>query len=95
LWKTKAQELLDLGKPALLGGGLMEITDPEDVLPKVVAQAKTVSDAEKQKRLFTEMILLIDDEEILNMLERLIEEEGLLLDTPMMRRLRTQGSFEH
>ncbi|HID98819.1 MAG TPA: hypothetical protein EYP59_00825 [Thiotrichaceae bacterium] len=28
------------------------------------------------------------------MLERVIEEEGLLLDTPMMRRLRSQGHEE-
>ncbi|MEK8020971.1 MAG: hypothetical protein VSS75_029220 [Candidatus Parabeggiatoa sp.] len=92
LWETKAQKLLALGKPALLGLiGQTEITEPKVLLPEVVAQVKTVSDAEEQKRLFTEMMLLIDDKEILNMLERLIEEEGLLLDTPMMRRLRNQG----
>jgi hypothetical protein len=39
------------------------------------------------------MVLLIDDSEVLKMLERLIEKEDLLLDTPMMRRLRTQGEL--
>jgi len=39
------------------------------------------------------MMLLIDDDEVLKMLERLLENDDLLLDTPMMRRLRTQGSL--
>jgi hypothetical protein len=52
---------------------------------------KTLPKVEMQHRLFTEMMLLIDDDEVLNMLERLIENDDLLLDTAMMRRLRTQG----
>ncbi len=46
LWETKARKLLALGKQALLGLiGQTEITEPEELLPEVVAQVKTVSDA--------------------------------------------------
>ncbi|OAD21709.1 hypothetical protein THIOM_002518, partial [Candidatus Thiomargarita nelsonii] len=49
LWKMNAQELIDLGKPALLGLiGQTQITEPEVLLPKVVEMVKTVPDAEIQ-----------------------------------------------
>jgi len=95
LWEMNAQELIDLCKPALLGLiGQTQITAPEVLLPKVVSMVKTVQDAEMQKRLLNETMLLINDEEILTMLENLIEADEVLEETPLMRRLRTQGSEE-
>jgi len=95
LWKMNAQELIDVGKPALLGLiGQTQITEPEVLLPKVVSMVKTVPDAEMQKRLLSETMLLINDEEILTMLENLIEADEVLEETPLMRRLRTQGYEE-
>jgi len=94
LWKMKAEELVEMDKPTLLGLiGQTQMSEPETLLPKVVKIVKTLPKFEMQKRLFTEMLLLIEDEEVLKMLERLIENEDLLLNTPMMRRLRKQGSL--
>jgi hypothetical protein len=91
----KSEELVEMDKPTLLGLiGQTQITEPETLLPKVVKMVKTLPKVEMQKRLFTEMLLLIEDKEVLKMLERLIENENLLLNTPMMRRLRTQGFEE-
>ncbi len=92
LWKMKAEELVELDKPSLLGLiGQTQITKPETLLPKVVEMVKTLPKFEMQKRLFTEMLALIENDEVLNMLERLTENEDLLLNTAMMRRFRTQG----
>jgi len=74
--------------------GQTQITEPEVLLPKVVSMVKTVQDAEMQKRLLSETMLLINDEEILTMLENLIEADEVLEETPLMRRLRTQGGEE-
>jgi hypothetical protein len=94
LWKMKAEELVEMDKPSLLGLiGQTQITKPETLLPKVVEMVKTLPKFEMQKRLLAEMLLLLEDKEVLNMLERLIENEDLLLDTPMMRRLRAQGEL--
>jgi hypothetical protein len=91
----KAEELVEMDKPTLLGLiGQTQMSEPETLLPKVVKMVKTLPKVEMQKQLFTEMLLLIEDEEVLKMLERLIENEDLLLNTPMMRRLRTQGFEE-
>jgi hypothetical protein len=95
LWKMNAEELMNMGKPALLGLiGQTQITDPEVLLPKVVERLKSISDAEMQKRLLSEMMLLINDEKVLTMLENLIEANDILEETPLMRRLRSQGGEE-
>ena len=94
LWKMKAEELVEMDKPSLLGLiGQTQITEPETLLPKVVEMVKTLPKFEMQKRLFTEMLSLIEDDEVLNMLERLTEKEDLLLNTAMMRRFRREGEL--
>ena len=40
------------------------------------------------------MMLLINDEEVLTMLENMIEANDVLEETPLMRRLRSQGREE-
>jgi len=87
-----AEELLVLGKPALLPLiGQTQINQPDRLLPKVVESLKTVSDDEMRGRLFTELMALMNDEEMLNMLENLIEKDELLMDTPFLRRIRTKS----
>jgi predicted transposase YdaD len=93
LWQMKAEELLALGRPALLGLiGQTRMAAPSELLPQVVERIKTATpDPERQSRLLTALVALIDDEEIITMLEELIDEEELLLDTPFLQRIRNQG----
>ena len=42
------------------------------------------SDAEMRGRLLTALVALISQEEMIAMVERLLEEDGLLLDTPYL-----------
>ncbi len=42
-------------------------------------------------RLFTKLMALMNDEEMVNMLENLIEKDELLMDTPFLRRIRTKS----
>jgi hypothetical protein len=57
----------------------------------VVKQLRTVEEGELRQRLFTELVSLIHDEELLKMLETMLEEEDFFLNTPFLRRLRTKA----
>jgi hypothetical protein len=63
---------------------------PTETLPEVVRQLREVEDKALRKRLFTSMIALLNDKEMAQMVERLLEEDELLLDTPWLRKIRTQ-----
>lgn len=91
LWQLPAEELLALGRPALLTLlGQTYIADPARVVPQVVAALGQVADVEDRARLLAAFTSLMRDEEILNMAERLLEamDQGLLMDTPFLRRVR-------
>ena len=95
LWNTPAEELLALGRPTLLPLiGQMKITKPEEIIPKVIKQLKTVTEPEQQRRLFTELMALISDKEIITMLEQLIEHDELLMDTPFLLKIKTESQKE-
>ena len=95
LWQMKAEELLRLGRPALLAlVGQTEIDRPDEILPQIVERLRTVPDSERQGRLLTALVALMDDEEVLAMVEKLIEKDGLLMDTPFLRRIRGEGRIE-
>jgi flagellar biosynthesis/type III secretory pathway protein FliH len=65
------------------------------VLPQVVARLRKVPDREARGRLFTELLALITDEEVLAMTEQLVErEEDILIDSPYLRRIREQSLEE-
>jgi hypothetical protein len=49
-----------------------------------------VEDEEQRWRLLSAFVALIDDEEKLQMIENLMENNELLLDTPFLRRIREQ-----
>jgi len=95
LWQIPAQELLALDRPALLTlVGQTRLEQPEVVLPTVVARLRRVPDTEIRGRLLTAFIALMPNEEMLAMTERLLEDDGLLLDTPFLRRIRAEGRTE-
>jgi len=95
LWKMPAEELLALDRPGLLPLlGQTRITQAATLLPAVIIRLKAVEDRELQSRLVTSLVALIDDEGMLTMIEKLVENEELLLDTPYLRRIREQGREE-
>jgi predicted transposase YdaD len=94
LWQMAAEELLALQRPALLPLlGQTRISQPEQVLPAAVTAIGQVADYGQRVRLFDAFASLMRDEEVLTMAERLIEamDEGLLMDTPFLRRSREKG----
>ncbi len=95
LWQMSATELLAIGSPALLAFiGQTRIETPEVVLPEVVTRIRSVADRELRGRLFSALTTLIHEEEMVAMVEKLIEREELLLDTPYLRRIRNEGREE-
>jgi predicted transposase YdaD len=95
LWQMRAAELLAVGHPALLAlVGQTQIETPEAVLPEVVARMRSVPDTEMRGRLLAALTALISEEEMIAMVERLIDREELLLDTPFLRRIRAEGREE-
>jgi predicted transposase YdaD len=97
LWQMRAEELLALGRPALLALiGQTRIEEPERVLPQVVATIRQRPDEGERIRLLAALTSLMRDEEVLKMVEKLVEaiERDLMLDTPFLRRIREEGWTE-
>jgi hypothetical protein len=95
LWEIPAEELLAIGHPVLLAlVGQTHIETPEALLPEVIARMHSVPDGEMRGRLLTALVSLMPDGEMLEMVERLVEREELLLDTPFMRRMREEATRE-
>lgn len=92
LWKVKSKELLALGVPALTSLiGQTDIEEPEEDLPQAVEQIQQIADPEARGRLLTILTTLIDEEEFMDMVEKLIEEDELLMNTPFLRRIKKQA----
>lgn len=95
LWQMSAEELLALEQPALLAlVGQTRVDRPAVVLPAVVARLHAVTDAEARGRLLTALLALLPGEEMIAMVERLLEDETGLLDSPYLRRIRQEGREE-
>lgn len=95
LWKVKAEDLLALDRPGLLPLlGQTQLDNAEEILPAVISRLKAVDEPEAKERLFAALIALVDDGKVLTMVEKLIEREELLLDTPYLRRIREEGRTE-
>lgn len=91
LWDMDAETLLAMDSPSLLPlVGQMRIHQPAVVFPHVVERLHAVEDEEQRWRLLSAFVALIDDEEKLQMIENLMENNELLLDTPFLRRIREQ-----
>ncbi len=95
LWQLPAEDLLALDRPALLAlVGQTRITQPEIILPAVVTRLRSEPDLDIRSRLIASLLALMPEEEMIQMVENLIEEDGLLLDTPYLRRIREEGRQE-
>ncbi|MEZ4729058.1 MAG: hypothetical protein R3E79_18140 [Caldilineaceae bacterium] len=91
LWKLTAEELLALERLGLLPLlGQTQIQNADELLPTVVEQLKAVEDQEVQGRLLTTLVALVDDERMLAMLEKMIDDEEFIVDTPYLRRVRAE-----
>jgi hypothetical protein len=97
LWQMPAEALLATDRVAPLAlVGQTQITHPEVTLPAVVARMRRVAEGEQRGRLLTAFLALLPDEEMVSMVERVLEEEDLLLelDLPYLRRLREKSRTE-
>ena len=89
LWKIKAETLLALNRPALLGIiGQTQIDQPEIILPQVVEQIQSIPNPTLQSRVFADLVALLDDQEMIDMIKSMVKEEGLLMNTPFLREVR-------
>jgi predicted transposase YdaD len=94
LWQMSAEDLLALAQPALLAlVGQTRLDRPAVVLPAVVARLRQILDVEARRRLLTVLLALLPQGEMVTMVEKLLEDERLLLDTPYLRRLREEGQL--
>ena len=65
LWQMSAEELLAVGRPALLAlVGQTQLATPEVVLPEVVTRLRNLLDAEARDRLLAALLALIPEAEI-------------------------------
>jgi predicted transposase YdaD len=92
LWQMPAEDLLALDQPALLAlVGQTRLNSPAVVLPAVVARPRQVPDPEARGRLLTALLALLPQEDIVTMVEKPLEDDTLLLDTPYLQRIRDAG----
>jgi hypothetical protein len=88
LWQMPAEEFLRLDRPALLAlVGQMQIGQPEVVLPAVVTRLCQEPDGERRQQLLTGFLALLPAEEWIRMVERLLEEDWLIDESPFLQRL--------
>ena len=92
VWKMQATELLKLQRPGLLPLlGQTKIDNPAVVIPQVIDTLTQLENEDLKRGLFTSLMTLVENEEIATMIEKLIEHEDLLMDTPFLRRLRQEA----
>ena len=92
VWKMQATELLKLQRPGLLPLlGQTKIDNPAVVIPQVIDTLTQLENEDLKRGLFTSLMTLVENEEIATMIEKLIANEGLLMDTPFLRRLRKEA----
>jgi predicted transposase YdaD len=70
------------------------MAQPEVVLPEVVRRLRQVPDVEQRGWLLTTLLALLEDEEVITMVERLLTDDDVRLDLPYLQRLRAQGREE-
>lgn len=91
LWQIDPEDLLELKRPSLLPLiGQTKIENPDELIPRVYEEIKSVPNEETQHKLLTELLALLQDKEIVEMVESLIERDEWALDTPYLRRWRNE-----
>lgn len=92
LWQMPAEALLALQRPALLPlVGQTYLAQPEVVLTEVVARRQREVDGERRQQMLTGLLALLAEEEWTSMVERLLEEEWLIDESPYLQRILAQG----
>jgi predicted transposase YdaD len=95
LWQMPAEELLAVEPVApLVLVGQTQIAQPEVILPTVVTRLRHVTDIELRSRLFTALLALLPEEEMITMVERWLEHEDLVMELPYLQRIREEGRQE-
>ncbi len=95
LWRMPAREIIALDRNGVLPlVALTQIDAPEQVLPEVVTRIKQEPNEELRSGLFNALLSLTSDKECLAMLDKLLESEEFLLDTPYLQRQRERGREE-
>jgi hypothetical protein len=95
LWQMPAEALLVTPHVAPLTlVGQMQMAQPEETLTAVVTRMRRVADIEQRGHLLTALVALLPEEEMVNMVERLLEDDELLLELPYLQRIREEGREE-
>jgi hypothetical protein len=95
LWQMPAEELLATEPLApLVLVGQTQMAQPEVILPTVITRLRQVTAPELRNRLFTALLALLPAEEMITMVERLLEDDDLVLELPYLRRIREEGRQE-
>lgn len=95
LWRQTVESLLTIDRQGIIPLiGLTKIEQPEIILPQVVERLKAEADEAKRHLLFTKLLVLLSDEEHIAMIEKLVESDELLTNTPYLRRIRREGHEE-
>jgi predicted transposase YdaD len=72
----------------------MQLAQPETTLTAVVTRMRRVADVEQRGHLLTAFVALLPEEEMVRMVERLLEDDELLLELPYLQRIREAGRAE-
>jgi hypothetical protein len=95
LWQISGEEILKIGRPALLP--LVSLTRSDElprVLSEVVAIVRQQTDEDLRARLFNGLLVLTSDEEVMKMIESLLDSDEYEFETPYLRRWREKGLTE-
>ena len=95
LWQMPAEALLVTPQVAPLAlVGQTQMASPAEILAAVVTRMRRVADMERRGHLLTALVALLPEEEMVRMVERLLEDDELLLELPYLRRIREEGRAE-
>jgi hypothetical protein len=92
LWQMPVEELMAARQVAPLALlGQTQITRPEVTLQAVVSRMRRVTDEALREHLLAALVALLPDEEMVNMVDRLLEEDEWLLELPFQQRILAEG----
>ena len=81
LWNLKPQKLLAEGRPALLPLlGQANLERPDEIIPVIYREIRSLPDEETQHRLLIELLALLRDEEIIKMIETMMAHDEWVFD---------------
>jgi Domain of unknown function (DUF4351) len=92
LWQMPVEELMAARQVAPLALlGQTHIARPEVTLQAVVSRMRRVTDEALREHLLAALVALLPDEEMVNMVDRLLEEDEWLLELPFQQRILAEG----